>query len=75
MALWRFVPIGIEHIVLGPDHIAFLLALLLPVGDGGAGGGRDRVVNCGGGRGESAGEGHAGRGNPRDVCGGILAGS
>jgi hypothetical protein len=31
-ALWRFVPIGIEHILLGPDHIAFLLALLLPGG-------------------------------------------
>ncbi len=31
-ALRRFVPIGIEHIVFGPDHIAFLLALLLPGG-------------------------------------------
>jgi len=31
-ALTRFVPIGIEHILLGPDHIAFLLALLLPGG-------------------------------------------
>jgi hypothetical protein len=31
-ALRRFVPVGIEHIVFGPDHIAFLLALLLPGG-------------------------------------------
>ncbi len=31
-ALWRFIPIGIEHILLGLDHIAFLLALLLPGG-------------------------------------------
>jgi hypothetical protein len=28
----RFVPIGIEHILFGADHIAFLLALLLPGG-------------------------------------------
>ena len=31
-ALRRFVPIGIEHILFGADHIAFLLALLLPGG-------------------------------------------
>ncbi|MBL8238615.1 MAG: HupE/UreJ family protein [Bryobacterales bacterium] len=31
-ALRRFLPIGIEHILFGPDHIAFLLALLLPGG-------------------------------------------
>jgi hypothetical protein len=31
-ALRRFVPIGVEHILFGPDHIAFLLALLLPGG-------------------------------------------
>jgi hypothetical protein len=31
-ALTRFIPIGIEHIWLGPDHIAFLIALLLPGG-------------------------------------------
>lgn len=31
-ALRRFIPIGIEHILFGPDHIAFLLALLLPGG-------------------------------------------
>lgn len=31
-ALGRFIPIGIEHIWLGADHIAFLLALLLPGG-------------------------------------------
>jgi hypothetical protein len=31
-ALRRFIPIGIEHILLGADHIAFLLALLLPGG-------------------------------------------
>jgi hypothetical protein len=31
-ALRRFLPIGIEHILLGADHIAFLLALLLPGG-------------------------------------------
>ena len=31
-ALRRFVPVGIEHILLGADHIAFLLALLLPGG-------------------------------------------
>ncbi|MFN0103726.1 MAG: HupE/UreJ family protein [Bryobacteraceae bacterium] len=31
-ALLRFVPVGIEHILFGPDHIAFLLALLLPGG-------------------------------------------
>ena len=31
-ALRRFVPIGVEHIFFGADHIAFLLALLLPGG-------------------------------------------
>ena len=31
-ALRRFVPIGVEHILFGLDHIAFLLALLLPGG-------------------------------------------
>ncbi|MBI2686586.1 MAG: HupE/UreJ family protein [Acidobacteria bacterium] len=31
-ALRRFVPVGIEHILFGADHIAFLLALLLPGG-------------------------------------------
>jgi hypothetical protein len=31
-ALRRFLPVGIEHILLGADHIAFLLALLLPGG-------------------------------------------
>jgi len=31
-AFRRFVPIGIEHIIFGPDHVAFLLALLLPGG-------------------------------------------
>jgi len=31
-ALRRFIPIGVEHILFGPDHIAFLLALLLPGG-------------------------------------------
>jgi len=31
-ALRRFVPVGIEHILLGADHVAFLLALLLPGG-------------------------------------------
>lgn len=31
-AFWRFIPIGVEHILFGPDHVAFLLALLLPGG-------------------------------------------
>lgn len=31
-ALRRFIPIGVEHIFFGADHIAFLLALLLPGG-------------------------------------------
>ncbi len=31
-AFQRFIPIGVEHILFGPDHIAFLLALLLPGG-------------------------------------------
>ena len=31
-ALRRFVPVGVEHIFFGTDHIAFLLALLLPGG-------------------------------------------
>lgn len=31
-ALRRFVPVGVEHILFGADHIAFLLALLLPGG-------------------------------------------
>lgn len=31
-ALRRFVPLGIEHILFGADHVAFLLALLLPGG-------------------------------------------
>jgi len=28
----RFVPAGIEHILIGPDHILFLIGLLLPGG-------------------------------------------
>jgi hypothetical protein len=31
-ALRRFIPIGVEHIWFGADHIAFLLALILPGG-------------------------------------------
>jgi hypothetical protein len=31
-ALRRFMPVGIEHILFGADHVAFLLALLLPGG-------------------------------------------
>lgn len=31
-AFRRFMPIGVEHILFGADHIAFLLALLLPGG-------------------------------------------
>jgi hydrogenase/urease accessory protein HupE len=28
----RFVPSGVEHILIGPDHILFLIGLLLPGG-------------------------------------------
>jgi hypothetical protein len=30
--LTRFLTLGVEHILLGPDHLAFLFALLLPAG-------------------------------------------
>ncbi len=29
---WAFLPIGVEHILLGPDHLLFVLGLLLVVG-------------------------------------------
>ena len=29
---WAYLPIGIEHILLGPDHLLFVLGLLLVVG-------------------------------------------
>lgn len=31
--LQRFILLGVEHILLGPDHLAFLFALLLPAGN------------------------------------------
>ncbi|MFT4974171.1 MAG: hypothetical protein ACI8S6_000053 [Myxococcota bacterium] len=30
--LWRYLPVGIEHILLGPDHLMFVFGLLLVIG-------------------------------------------